>query len=120
LRPAAGVLKTDALAYSLQQALEPISNQLELAFVFGSLAKGNATAESDIDLFLLGKISLKEVSAAMAEVTDNLKREFNPVIKTQSNYRERLREENRFALELMDTPKIWLKGTQDEFRAMAE
>jgi len=39
---------------------------------------------------------------------------------TQSNYRERLREENRFALELMDTPKIWLKGTQDEFRAMAE
>ena len=113
-------LKTDALADSLQQALESISNQLELAFVFGSLAKGNATAESDIDLFLLGKISLKEVSAAMAEVTDNLKREFNPVIKTQSNYRERLREENRFALELMDTPKIWLKGTQDEFRAMAE
>ena len=91
-------LKTDALAYSLKQALEPINSQLELAFVFGLLARGNATAESDIDLFLLGDIGLKDVWAAMAEVTDNLKREFNPVIMTPSNYRERLREENCFAL----------------------
>ena len=113
-------LKTDALAISLIQALEPINNQVELAFVFGSLAKGNATADSDIDLFLLGDIGLKEVSAAMAEASDNLRREFNPVIMTPSSYRQRLREENRFAIELMNSPKIWLKGTQDEFRAMTE
>jgi predicted nucleotidyltransferase len=113
-------LKTDALAYSLKTALEPISNKLKLAFVFGSLAKGNASAESDIDLFLLGDIGLKEVSVAMASVTDSLKREFNPVIMSQADYSQRLREQNRFAIELMDTSKIWLKGTQDEFRAMAE
>jgi predicted nucleotidyltransferase len=113
-------LKTDALAYFLNTALEPINEKLQLAFVFGSLAKGNATTESDIDLFLLGDIGLTEVSATMAEVTDRLKREFNPVIMSQTDYTERFRKQNRFAVELRETPEIWLKGTQDEFRAMAE
>jgi uncharacterized protein len=113
-------LKTDALAMALKAALEPIDQEVKLAFVFGSLAKGNATAESDIDLFLLGDVSLKDLSNAMADVTDNLKREFNPVIMSQDDYVQRFHNQNRFALELMETPKIWLKGTQDELRAMVE
>jgi len=113
-------LKTDALAYSLKRALEPLKNKLQLAFVFGSLAKGSATSESDIDLFLLGDMSLKAVSAAMTDVTDTLNREFNPVIMSKADYKQRFSEKNRFAIELMDTPKIWLKGTQDELRAMVD
>lgn len=113
-------LKTDALAYSLQKALAPIQDKLKLAFVFGSLAKGNATAESDIDLFLLGEIGLKEVSGVTGDITETLGREFNPVIMAEADYRQRFHEDNRFAQELMDTPKIWLKGTQDEFRAVVE
>jgi predicted nucleotidyltransferase len=113
-------LKTDALATVLKAALGPIDQKVALAFVFGSLAKGNATAESDIDLFVLGDVSLKDLSNAMADVTDSLKREFNPVIMSQDDYVQRFHEQNRFALELMETPKIWLKGTQDELRAMVE
>ncbi|WP_303674132.1 nucleotidyltransferase domain-containing protein [Vampirovibrio chlorellavorus] len=113
-------LKTDAMATALKVALEPLDQKVKLAFIFGSLAKGNATAESDIDLFLLGDVSLKSLSQAMADSTDNLKREFNPVIMTVADYRQRLQDQNRFAIELMETPKIWLKGTQDEFTAMVE
>lgn len=113
-------LKTDALAHALKAALKPLNEKVELAFVFGSLAKGNATAESDIDLFLMGELGLKDVSTAMAEVTDSLKREFNPVIMSKSDYRQRFHEQNRFAIELMETPKIWLKGTQDELRTVVE
>jgi uncharacterized protein len=113
-------LKTDALAYLLKVALEPLKDQLKLSFVFGSLAKGSATAESDIDLFLMGDMGLRAVSDAMMEVTDTLKREFNPVIMSEADYKQRFLEHDCFALELMDTPKIWLKGTQDELRAMVD
>ncbi len=93
-------LKTDAMATALKIALEPLDQKVKLAFVSGSLAKGNATAESDIDLFLLGDVSIKGLSHAMTDITDNLKREFNPVIMTVADYRQQPYDQHRFAIAL--------------------
>jgi uncharacterized protein len=113
-------LKTDALNYVLQQALKPILSKITYAFVFGSLAKGHSTSESDIDFFILGDLSLKETSKVLSSVSEELNREFNPVIMSSLDYKKKYAEKNRFAIELMETAKIWIKGSQNEFRAMVE
>ena len=46
------VVKTVGLIEPLREALQPYSNKIKAAFVFGSVAKGTDTAQSDIDLMV--------------------------------------------------------------------
>src|SRR5271170_7800349 len=48
------VLKTIAFAGPLKESLEPFSDKLDAAFVYGSVAKGTDTARSDIDFMVIG------------------------------------------------------------------
>lgn len=113
-------IKTVALGDVVRKALEPLNAKIHFAFVYGSLASGEDRAESDVDLFLLGDVTLKDIATAMADLGETLKREVNPVIYTQKTFQERLKDNNRFTLELMDTPKIWLIGNQDDFARLAQ
>ena len=50
------VVKTEGLADLLRYALQPLEDEIEFAFVFGSMASGEATANSDVDLMILGNV----------------------------------------------------------------
>lgn len=113
-------LKTVALGDVIRKALKPLEKRIQFAFVYGSIATGQDRSDSDIDLFLLGGVSLKEISEPIADVSEVLKREVNPVNYTEETFLKRLKESNRFALELLDTKKIWLIGDEDDFRRLAE
>jgi predicted nucleotidyltransferase len=56
------ILKTVGLAEPLASALAPIARRLTEAFVFGSVAAGTDTSESDIDLVVVGDVDLFDVS----------------------------------------------------------
>lgn len=112
-------LKTVALGDVIREALKPLEQKIHFAFVYGSIATGQERPDSDIDLFLIGNVSLKDLSGPVADLSDVLKREVNPVNYTQETFTERLRNKNRFALEMMETPKIWLIGNKDEFERLA-
>jgi predicted nucleotidyltransferase len=71
-------LKTVALGDVLREALVPLADKVKLAFIFGSLAQGSETAQSDIDLFLVGELSLRETVKLLASVVSELGREFIP------------------------------------------
>lgn len=113
-------LKTVALGDVIREALQPLKERVQFAFVFGSIATGEEHAESDIDLFLLGDVSLRDIADAIADLSEKLGREVNPVNYTQVSFVERLKESNRFAQELLTTPKIWLLGNEDDFRKLAQ
>lgn len=113
-------LKTVALGDVMREALKPLNQKIQFAFVYGSIAAGQDRPDSDIDLFLLGSVSLKDISGPVADLSEKLKREVNPVNYTQQAFIERLKEQNRFTQELMETPKIWLIGNEDDFRRLAE
>ncbi len=113
-------LKTVALGDVLKEGLKPLMDKIHFAFVFGSIASGEDRADSDIDLFLLGDISLKDIANAMGDIDEKLGREVNPVNYTQASFVERIKTNNRFAQELLASPKIWLIGNDDEFRRLAE
>lgn len=113
-------LKTVALGDVIRNSLKPLESRIQAAFVFGSMATGQDRADSDIDLFILGDVSLKDISSAIAELSERLKREVNPVTYTPEMFQERLKSQNRFAQELVGTRKIWLIGNEEEFRKRAE
>ncbi|NLO73403.1 MAG: helix-turn-helix domain-containing protein [candidate division WS1 bacterium] len=107
-------LKTAGLADVLRQVLQPLGDRLGLAAVFGSLAAGTAHGDSDVDLLLIGDLTLRELSAPLAEAERTLGREINPVVMTREELQERLGEGEHFAVSVMRSPLLLLKGTEHE------
>ena len=68
------VLKSFGLAEPLRKALEPFERQIDEAFVFGSVAKGHDTHESDIDLIVVGDAPLMPMTDAMLDAGNALGR----------------------------------------------
>ena len=108
--------KTVGVFQLLKTALSPLSDRIDFAFVYGSVARGDDTAASDIDLMVVGAVSLDEVLEAMSGVEKHLRRPVNPSIYTIQDFRERLRAENHFLRSLEKSKKVFLIGEEDEFR----
>ena len=70
-------LKTFALKEPLQAALQPFANQIQEAFVFGSIAKQTDTAQSDIDLIIVGNAPLLAITEGISQAEQTLKRTIN-------------------------------------------
>jgi len=113
-------LKTVALGDVLRDALAPLADRVKLAFIFGSLAQGKETAQSDIDLFLVGGITLREASRALGGVVSELGREINPVVYPVAEFKKKVKEGHHFMSELIRGPKIWLIGNEDELKRIIE
>lgn len=113
-------LKTIALGDVIREALKPLEKKIMFAFVYGSIATGQDRPDSDLDLLLIGSVTLKDIANAVADLSEKLRREVNPVNYTPETFVKRLKEGNRFALEMLETPKIWLIGIEDEFAKLAE
>jgi predicted nucleotidyltransferase len=113
-------LKTVALGDALREALAPLSDKVKLAFIYGSLAQGKETSQSDIDLFLVGELSLRDTTNILRSIVPELGREFNPVVYHPEEFKKKARENHYFIIEVIRGPKIWLIGNEDELGKLAE
>jgi len=111
------VQKTVGLAEPLRAALQPLANKITAAFVFGSIAKRSDTARSDIDLMVVSaKLGYPDLLTALADVEERLGRKINPVIYAPAEFAKR-KSDNAFVKRVLEQPKIWLIGGEDDFRA---
>lgn len=110
------VLKTAGLKDVLEQALG--EQGIRVAFVFGSLAKDEAQAQSDVDLIVIGSIGLREVSSRLAGVSDRIGREINPHMLSAAEFRRRRQSQERFVTTVLASPKLFVVGSEDELAAM--
>jgi predicted nucleotidyltransferase len=108
------ILKTVGLADELKKALEPLGPRIKLAYIYGSIAAGADRAESDIDLIVVGRVSLSEVVRAVSGVARSLGREINIRVMSVSEYRSRLKIENSFEMRIQSGPIITLIGGTDD------
>lgn len=113
-------LKTLALGENFRKALDPFQNKVRFAFVFGSFARGEESADSDIDLLIVGNLSLRELSKITAPLTRELDREVNPVIFTPREFQKKILKNDHFLLEVISSPKLWIIGNDSEFNQMAK
>ena len=107
------IRKTTGLADVLRQALQPLGEQVVLAFVFGSMASGTAHAGSDVDVLVVGSASFAQVVEATHAAQTQLGREINPKVMTTDEWTRKQAEGHPFVQELLAKPRILLIGTLD-------
>lgn len=110
--------KTHGVVPMLREALAPLEARLELALVFGSVARGTETAGSDVDLLVLGEVGFGELVQALYPLHDALKREVNPVLYSSQEFVKRVQSGDAFARELLDKPKLWVNGADDDLATL--
>lgn len=109
------VRKTVGLAEPLRAALAPLAMQIKAAFVYGSIAKKEDTASSDIDLMLVSDtLTYGDVVLALQAATELLGREVNPNIFTSQDFAKRRKEGGSFVTRVMLQPKVWLIGGEND------
>ena len=109
------VRKTVGLAEPLRAALAPLATQIKAAFVYGSVAKKEDTASSDIDLMLVSDtMTFSDTILALQAATVLLGREVNPNIFTTQDFAKRLKEGGSFVSRVMAQPKVWLIGGEHD------
>ena len=110
-----GILKkTAGIADVLREALAPLANRITAAFVYGSLARGTERRASDIDLMIVGTVTLEDVVGALDRCQDELRREINPKVYAPEEFRKKIREKNGFLSRVMTGPRLMVLGTADE------
>jgi predicted nucleotidyltransferase len=109
------VLKTVGLADVLRVALAPVSKDIRAAFVYGSVAKGQDTAASDVDL-ISDHLSHADLCVALEQATAQLGRKVAPTIYSSKELAKRVKQENAFVTRVLAQPKLWLIGDE---RALA-
>ena len=113
-------LKTAGLVDVLRGLLAPLSSQISHALIFGSVAAGKAGIHSDIDLLVVGSVSLTDVVEICHAGQDRLGRQVNPVVMTIEACEARFSQADRFMTRIARQPKLFLFGETSEFGKPAE
>jgi len=108
------IRKTTGLHDVLVSALLPLNGLVELAFVFGSIAKATETSRSDVDVMVIGEARYGQGVNALFDAQTTLAREINPKIMTRAEWESKRVDHNTFVQELMDKPKIFIVGAEHE------
>jgi len=105
------VRKTFGLAGPLREALAPVADRIEAAFVFGSVARKSDTAASDIDLLLISdELAYSDLFLALDAVSARLGRTVNPTMFTRQELMRKHKDGESFVTRVMAQPKLWVIG----------
>jgi predicted nucleotidyltransferase len=107
------ILKTFGLADILKAAIIPCAEKMTVAFIYGSIAKQEDTAQSDIDLMIISEqLTYAEVFKLLEPAEVQLGRKINPTFYTPAEWVRK--KNNHFILQVIKQPKIFLIGTENE------
>ncbi|MFM9961505.1 MAG: nucleotidyltransferase domain-containing protein [Planctomycetaceae bacterium] len=112
------VLKTSGLADVVRNALG--DKDIRVAFVFGSVASSSETPNSDIDLMVIGGVSLRQIVERLAGVSANLGREVNPHVLTPAEFARRKAFQDHFVSTVLDAPRLFVIGDANELERLGE
>lgn len=112
------VLKTMGLADVLRTALAPLAAQIDTAFIYGSVARQQDTAHSDVDVMIVSStLGYGEVFGALESATVSLGRKVNPTLYTPADWTKRIEQDSAFVTRVGQQPKIWLIGNEAQRHA---
>jgi len=107
-------VKTVGLVEPLRAALEPLAEKIDLAFVYGSVAKGTDRAASDLDLLVVSNgVSYPEIYETLQAAERVLARPVNPTVLTREEWRKRRAGRDSFVRRIAAQPRLLLIGSED-------
>jgi predicted nucleotidyltransferase len=112
------IAKTVGAVQLLRSALAPLGKRVSLAFIYGSMARHEENAGSDIDLMIVGDVTLDEVLKQFAPVERQIGRPVNPTVYSTGEFKSKLKGGNHFLKSVMRGDKVILIGDPNEFGKM--
>jgi predicted nucleotidyltransferase len=113
------VAKTLGVDDVVRRALRSLEAGIDAAFIYGSFAAGDPAAGSDVDLFVVGTVSRRELAVALHDAAAELARQVDPVIIRPAELAKRLRDAEHFVSAVLAGPRIWLIGDDATLAALA-
>ena len=108
------IVKTSGLVAPLRAALAPLADRIRAAFVYGSIAKGQDRATSDIDLMVIAdKLDYADVFSALQTVEAKLARTINPNVMSLSEWRGK-RSQAGFVSRVAKQSRLFIVGSADD------
>ena len=110
--------KTSGIVPMLRKAIAGTKG-LKIGFVYGSLARGEEGAGSDVDVMILGDVSSMDLSPRLRAVEAAVGRQVNPTVFSVDEFARKAAEKNHFLRTVLRNKKIMLVGTEDELDEIA-
>ncbi|MFQ5867673.1 MAG: nucleotidyltransferase domain-containing protein [bacterium] len=106
------VFKTIGISGALKEGLSKLKG-IEVAFIYGSFAKGEEYSDSDIDLCIIGEPSETDLISIIRELEETIRREINYTVYDRNDFNKRKRQKGSFINNLLKENKIFLIGSED-------
>jgi len=110
--------KTIGIFGVLRSALRPLSKRIIAAFVYGSVAREQETAQSDVDLMVVGKATLDQVLSRLSIAEKGIGRSIKPTVYSVAEFKSKLGAGNHFLVSVLKGQRVFLLGDEDELRKM--
>jgi len=111
------LVKTAGMVDVLREALTPFAKRIHWAFIYGSVARAEELATSDVDLMIIGKVGLAELAPALRHTEKRLSRAVNPTLYTREEFDTKLRARDHFLASVLDGARLFLLGDPHELAA---
>jgi len=113
------LVKTVGLVEVLREALHPLQDRIELAFVYGSVASSTERSTSDVDLLVIGAAPLSEIASVLRAVERHLGRAVNPTVYRSEEFTRKLGRRDHFLTSLLGGEPLFIVGTRDDLANLA-
>jgi len=114
------VIKTVGVGAALQAALAPLSDRIDIAFIYGSIARSDERQNSDVDILVVGKVTFSEIVASLREAQKTIGREINPTVYPPEEFRSKLAAGHHFLNTVLKGPMFFLIGDKHELARLAK
>ncbi len=108
------LMKTAGLKDLVSEALHPFRSRIKVAFIYGSVARGAERSESDLDLLIVGDVSLAVISPSLRKLEENLSRPVNATVFSPTEFAEKVAKAHHFLRSVLDKEKLYVVGTGHE------
>ena len=113
------ITKTVGIHDAIHSALVSLGAEIQIAFVYGSVARQKERANSDVDLMVLGNARFSDVVSALGPAQRVLGREINPTVFPVSEFRSKLAAGNHFLRSVLKEKRLFVLGTENELAKLA-
>jgi predicted nucleotidyltransferase len=112
------VMKTVGVHDVLNTALDPLRKKINLAFVYGSVARSGETERSDVDLMVVGKVDFSTIVEKLAAAQKTLNREINPTVYSVKEFGSKVR--GNFLKTVLTDKKLFIIGDENVLREVGQ
>ena len=112
------VTKTVGMHDVLAEALSPLRDEINLAFVYGSIARSREREHSDVDVMVVGKVDFDAIVEKLRDAEKTLNREINPTVYSIREFSKKLR--GNFLKTVLAEKKLYIIGDEDVLRELGQ